>query len=53
MVHKLIQAGYYWPIIQRDAHVYVKACDKYQRFGNLIRQPTEELTPMTVSWLFA
>ena len=38
--------------MQNDAHAYVKACDKYQRFGNLIRQPTEELTPMT-PWPFA
>ena len=37
LVHKLIQAGYYWPIMQKDAHAYVKACNKCQRFGNLIR----------------
>ena len=53
LVHKLIWVGYYWPTMQRDAHAYVKACDKCQRFGNLIRQPTEELTPMTASWPFA
>ena len=28
LVHKLIRAGYYWPTMQRDAHAYVKACDK-------------------------
>ena len=52
LVHKLIRAGYYWPTIQRDAQAYVKACDKCQRFDNLIRQPTEELTPMIALWLF-
>ena len=31
----------------------VKACDKCQRFGNLIGQPTEELTPITAPWPFA
>ena len=36
LVHKLIQAGYYWPLMQKDAIAYVKACDKCQRFGNLI-----------------
>ena len=39
--------------MQRDAHAYVKACNKCHRFGNLIRQPTEQLTPMTAPWLFA
>ena len=52
LVHKLIRAGYYWPTLQRDAFAYVKACDKCQRFGNLIRQPTEELTPMMAPWPF-
>ena len=33
--------------------VYVKACDKCQRFNNFIRQPSEELTPMTAPWPFA
>ena len=48
LVHKVVQARYYWPTMQKDAHAYVKTYDKCQRFGNLIRQPTEELTPMTV-----
>ena len=39
--------------MQKDAHVYIKACDKCQRFGNLIKQPIEELTPMTTLWPFA
>ena len=47
LVHKLVQAGYYWPTMQKDAEAYVKTCDKCQRFSNIIRQPTEELTPMT------
>ena len=47
LVHKLIRAGYYWPTMLKDAQAYVKACDKCQRFSNLIRQPLEELTPMT------
>lgn len=53
LVHKLIRAGYYWLTMQKNVHAYVKACDKCQRFGNLIRQPTEELTPMTAPWPFA
>ena len=37
----------------KDAQAYVKACDKCQRFSNLIRQPPEALTPMTALWPFA
>ena len=46
LVHKLIRAGYYWPTMMKDAQTYVQSCDKCQRFSNLIRQPSEELTPM-------
>ena len=53
LVHKLIRVGYYWPTMQKDAQTYVKTCDKFQRFSNLIRQPSEELTLMTASWPFA
>ena len=53
LVHKLIRAGYYWPTMLKDAQAYVKTCDKCQRFSNLIRQPLEELTPMTAPWPFA
>ena len=53
LVHKLIRAGYYWPIMLKDAQAYVKTCDKCQRFSNLIRQPSEELTPITAPWPFA
>ena len=53
LVHKLIRAGYYWPTTLKDAQAYVKACNKCQRFSNLIRQPSKELTPMTALWPFA
>ena len=39
--------------MQKDAEAYVKTCDKCQRFSNIIRQPTKELTPMTAPWPFA
>ena len=53
LVHKLIRAGYYWPTMLKDAQAYIKAYDKCQRFSNLIRQPSKELTPMTAPWSFA
>ena len=39
--------------MQKDAQAYVKACDKCQKFSNIIRQSIEELTPMTALWPFA
>ena len=36
----------------KDAQAYVKTYDKCQRFSNLIRQSSEELTPMTAPWPF-
>ena len=39
--------------MQIDEQTYVKAYDKCQRFGNVIRQPFKELTPITAPWLFA
>ena len=53
LVHKLIRAGYYWPTMRKDAQTYVKACDKCQKFSNVIRQPTEELTLIIAPWPFA
>ena len=53
LAHKLIQAGYYWPTMQKDAQTYVKVCDKCQRFSNIIQQPSEELTPMRAPLSFA
>ena len=53
LVHKLVRAGYYWPTMQADVEAYVRACDKCQRFSNIIRKPTEELTPMMAPWPFA
>ena len=53
LVHKVIRAGYYWPTMLKDAQAYVKACNKCQRFSNLIMQPLEELMPMTALCSFA
>ena len=53
LVHKLIRAGYYWPTMMKDVQAYVQSCDKCQRFNNFIKQPFEELTPITAPWPFA
>uniref|UniRef100_A0A2N9GIS8 Integrase catalytic domain-containing protein n=1 Tax=Fagus sylvatica TaxID=28930 RepID=A0A2N9GIS8_FAGSY len=53
LAKKIVRAGYYWPSIQADANLFVRHCDKCQRFANLVHSPSEELTPMTSPWPFA
>ena len=31
--HKVLQMGYYWPSIFRDAQNYVRRCDSFQGMG--------------------
>ena len=53
MVSKVIQIGYFWPIIQVDAVELVKKCDKCQRFRNVQRLLAERMTMITSPWPFA
>ena len=39
--------------MMKDAQAYDQSCDKCQMFSNLIRQPSEEMTPMTAPLPFA
>ena len=53
LIHKVVRARYYWLTVQAVTKVYVKVCDKCQRFSNVPRQPSEYLTSMMASWPFA
>ncbi|KAK9021179.1 hypothetical protein V6N11_011180 [Hibiscus sabdariffa] len=35
---KVLQSGFYWPTLFKDAHNYYKACDRCQRAGNISRR---------------
>jgi len=35
--YKVLQCGFYWPTIFKDAHEFAKACDSCQRSGNISR----------------
>jgi len=35
---KVLQAGFFWPSIFKDAHDYVRRCDKCQRTGGISRR---------------
>ena len=35
---KVLQSGFYWPSLFKDAHQFVSTCDKCQRMGNISRK---------------
>ena len=35
---KVLQAGFYWPIIFKEVREFVMSCDKCQRTGNISRR---------------
>ena len=47
LVRKIMRAGYFWPMIQQDAAVFVKKCNNFQRYGNVQQVPGEKMTAIT------
>ena len=37
--HKVLQSGFYWPTLFKDAHKFVLFCDECQRICNISRHP--------------
>ena len=35
---KVLQSGFYWPSLFKDAHQFVSTCDKCQRMGGISKQ---------------
>ena len=46
--HKVLQMGYYWPTIFKDAKKYVKACNSCQRMGRFDQSNEMPLQPQLV-----
>ena len=36
--HKVLQSGFYWPTLFKDARKFVLSCDECQRIGNIGRR---------------
>ena len=36
--HKVLQSGFYWPTLFKDARKFVLSCDECQRIGNTSRR---------------
>lgn len=45
---KILNIGYYWPTLHKDADQYTKRCDKCQRMGRLTRMDEMSLYPQIV-----
>ena len=35
---KILQSGFFWPSIFKDAHAFVKSCDQCQRMGTIVKR---------------
>ena len=49
---KVLQSGFYWPSLFKDAHTSCRECDKFQRLGKISRCHMMPLNPILVVDLF-
>nr|XP_009791098.1 PREDICTED: uncharacterized protein LOC104238442 [Nicotiana sylvestris] len=52
IAQKRLQLGFYWPRLFRDAHVFVKMCDRCQRTGTITKKHEMPLQNILVVELF-
>ena len=49
---KVLQSGFHWPTLFKDAYKFVANCDRCQRVGNISRKNEMPLTNILVIELF-
>ncbi|XP_071917965.1 uncharacterized protein [Coffea arabica] len=49
---KVLESGFYWPTLFKDAYSFCKSCDKCQRVGNISRRDQMTQTPMIFVEIF-
>nr|CAN77278.1 hypothetical protein VITISV_015828 [Vitis vinifera] len=49
---KVLQLGFSWPSLFKDAHTMCRRCDKYQRLGKLTRRNQMPMNPILIVDLF-
>ncbi|RVW81571.1 Transposon Tf2-12 polyprotein [Vitis vinifera] len=49
---KVIQSGFWWPSLFKDAHTMCKGCDRCQRLGKLTRRNMMPLNPILIVDVF-
>jgi len=47
MRRKILDVGYWWPIMYRDVHDYFRSCDACQKIGRLA---TQSFTKLVISF---
>jgi hypothetical protein len=52
-VVKILQSGFYWPFIFRDAHAYYSTYERCQKLGSIGRRNMMPLNPILIVELFA
>ncbi|GKA02293.1 reverse transcriptase domain-containing protein [Tanacetum coccineum] len=52
VVAKAIRTGYYWPTMHMDARKLIRECNDCQVHRPILRNPQQNLTPITSSWTF-
>ena len=52
IVAKVLQSGFYWPTLFKDAHQFISTCDKCQRMGNISRKDEPPMHPILEVELF-
>ena len=50
--HKVLECGFYWPTLFRDARTFCLTCDRCQRTGNLGQRDQMPQTPILVVEIF-
>ncbi|GMH26979.1 hypothetical protein Nepgr_028822 [Nepenthes gracilis] len=53
LAFKVMNRGYYWPSMKKDALEFVKKCESYQLHSNLHRQASADLKALQAPWPFA
>ncbi|KAH9681943.1 hypothetical protein KPL71_027149 [Citrus sinensis] len=49
---KVLQCGFYWPTLFRDAYTFCSSCDRCQRMGSITRRNMMPLNPILVVEIF-
>ena len=51
-VMKVLQSGFCWPSLFKDAHIMCRSCDRCQRLGKLTRRNQMPMNPILIVDLF-
>ena len=49
---KVLQSGFYWPTLFKDAHAFCHACERCQQMGSISRRDMMPLNPILVVEIF-